>query len=62
MVRDYSTYGPAYRNFKVRDGVYVPEPDVDFSGENPFTRMTPPYAVKIRISNLMRRTPILTNL
>ena len=39
MVKDYSSYGPAYRNFKVREDVYVPEPVADFSGDNPFTRM-----------------------
>ena len=38
---DYSSFGPAYRNFKVREGVYVPEPEVEFPGDNPFTRMTP---------------------
>lgn len=40
-MKDYSSYGPAYRNFKVRDDVYVPEPVAEFSGENPFTRMAP---------------------
>ena len=40
-MKDYSSYGPAYRNFKVRDDVYVPEPVAEFSGENPFTRMVP---------------------
>lgn len=40
-MQDYSSYGPAYRDFKVRDGVFVPEPAADFSGENPFTRMAP---------------------
>lgn len=39
MVKDYSSFGPAYRNFKVREGVYVPEPVAEFSGDNPFTRM-----------------------
>ncbi len=39
MIKDYSSFGPAYRNFKVREGVYVPEPVADFSGDNPFTRM-----------------------
>ena len=41
MVKDYSSYGPAYRDFKVREDVYVPKPIEDFSGENPFTRMAP---------------------
>ena len=41
MAKDYSSYGPAYRNFTVRDDVYVPEPVADFSGDNPFTRMAP---------------------
>ena len=41
MIKDYSTYGPAYRNFKVRDDVFVPEPIEEFSGDNPFTRMAP---------------------
>lgn len=41
MVKDYSSFGPAYRNFKVREDVYVPEPVADFSGDNPFTRMAP---------------------
>ena len=41
MSRDYSSFGPAYRNFKVRDDVFVPEPDVDFPGDDPFARMTP---------------------
>ena len=39
MVKDYSSFGPAYRNFKVREDVYVPEPVAEFSGDNPFTRM-----------------------
>ena len=39
MIKDYSSFGPAYRNFKVREDVYVPEPVADFSGDNPFTRM-----------------------
>ena len=39
--KDYSSFGPAYRNFKVREGVYVPEPTADFPGDNPFARMTP---------------------
>lgn len=33
--------GSAYRNFKVREDVYVPEPIADFPGDNPFKRMTP---------------------
>ena len=41
MVKDYSSFGPAYRNFKVKEGVYVPEPAEEFSGDNPFTRMAP---------------------
>ena len=41
MLEDYSSFGPAYRNFKVRDGVYVPEPPAEFPGDNPHTRMTP---------------------
>ena len=41
MLNDYSSFGPAYRDFKVREGVYVPEPEADFPGDNPFTRMTP---------------------
>lgn len=40
-VKDYSAYGPAYRDFKVKEGFFVPEPVDDFSGENPFTRMAP---------------------
>lgn len=39
MVKDYSSFGAAYRNFKVRDGVYVPEPTAEFSADNPFTKM-----------------------
>ena len=41
MSKDYSSFGPAYRNFRVSEGVYVPEPVADFSGDNPFTRMAP---------------------
>lgn len=41
MIKDYSSLGPAYRNFKVRGEVYVPEPQVEFPGDNPFARMTP---------------------
>ncbi len=41
MINDYSSFGPAYRNFKVREGVFVPEPAMDFPGDNPQTRMTP---------------------
>ena len=41
MTKDYSSFGPAYRNFRVSDEVYVPEPIADFSGDNPFTRMAP---------------------
>ena len=40
-IKDYSSFGPAYRNFKVREEVYVPEPVEEFSGDNPFTRMAP---------------------
>ncbi len=40
MLKDYSSFGPAYRNFKVREGVYVPEPEADFPGDNPHKRMT----------------------
>lgn len=39
--KDYSSYGPAYRNFKVREEVFVPEPNEEFSGDDPFTRMAP---------------------
>lgn len=39
MLKDYSSFGPAYRNFKVKEEVYVPEPIAEFSGEDPFTRM-----------------------
>ena len=41
MVKDYSSYGPAYRNFRVKEETYVPQPVADFSGDNPFTRMAP---------------------
>ena len=41
MLTDYSSFGPAYHDFKVREGVYVPEPTADFPGDNPFMRMTP---------------------
>ena len=41
MINDYSSFGPAYRNFKVREGVFVPEPEMGFPGDNPHTRMTP---------------------
>ena len=41
MIQDYSSFGPAYRNFKVKEGVFVPEPVAEFSGDNPFTRMAP---------------------
>lgn len=41
MSKDYSSFGPAYRNFKVKEEIYVPEPNVEFSGEDPFTRMAP---------------------
>ena len=40
-IKDYSSFGPAYRNFKVREEVYIPEPVEEFSGDNPFTRMAP---------------------
>ena len=41
MLKDYSSFGPAYHNFQVKEEVYVPEPAVEFPGDNPFTRMTP---------------------
>ena len=41
MIKDYSSFGPAYRNFKVEEEVYVPKPEVEFPGDNPHTRMTP---------------------
>ena len=41
MIKDYSSFGPAYRNFKVKEEVYVPEPMADFSAEDPFTKMAP---------------------
>ena len=41
MVKDYSSFGPAYRDFKVKEGVYVPEPTAEFSGEDPFIKMVP---------------------
>ena len=41
MLKDYSSFGPAYHNFQVREGVYVPEPAVEFPSDNPFARMTP---------------------
>jgi len=41
MLKDYSAFGPAYRNFKVKEEVYVPEPPEEFSGDKPFTRMAP---------------------
>lgn len=41
MTNDYSSYGPAYRNFHVKEGVYVPEPIAEFPEDNPFARMTP---------------------
>ena len=41
MEKDYSSFGAAYRDFKVRDGVYVPEPLEEFSGDDPFTKMAP---------------------
>lgn len=40
MEKDYSSFGAAYRNFKVKEGVFVPEPTAEFSGDNPFTKMT----------------------
>lgn len=33
--------GPAYRNLKVKEGVYVPEPSAEFPADNPFTKMAP---------------------
>lgn len=41
MLKDYSSFGPAYRNFHVRENVFVPEPSADFPGDDPFVRMTP---------------------
>ena len=41
MAKDYSAFGPAYRNFKVREEAYVPEPPEEFSGDNPFVKMAP---------------------
>lgn len=41
MLKDYSAFGPAYRNFKVKEEVYVPEPPEEFSGDKPFTKMAP---------------------
>ncbi len=41
MIKDYTSFGPAYKNFKVREEVYVPKPVAEFSGYNPFTRMAP---------------------
>ena len=41
MLKNYSSFGPVYRNFKVEENVYVPEPTVEFPGDNPFERMTP---------------------
>ena len=41
MVKDYSAFGPAYRNFKVKEEVYVPEPPEEFSGDDPFVKMAP---------------------
>lgn len=41
MIKDYSSLGPAYRDFKVKEEVYVPEPKEEFSGEDPFTKMAP---------------------
>ena len=41
MSKDYSSFGPAYRNFKVSEGVYVPKPMAVFPGDDPFTRMAP---------------------
>lgn len=41
MSKDYSSFGAAYRDFKVKEEVYVPEPPEEFSGDNPFTKMAP---------------------
>ena len=41
MLKDYSAFGPAYRNFKVKEGIFVPEPPEEFSGDKPFTKMAP---------------------
>ena len=39
MLNDYSSFGPAYRNFKVKEGVFVPEPAMEFPEDNPHKRM-----------------------
>ena len=41
MIKDFSSFGPAYRNFKVKEDFFVPKPTEEFSGDNPFTRMAP---------------------
>lgn len=41
MIKDYSSFGPAYRNFKVEEEFYVPEPTAEFSGDDPFIKMAP---------------------
>lgn len=41
MLEDYSSFGPAYRDLKVEEGVFVPEPTAEFPGDDPFVRMTP---------------------
>lgn len=38
-MKDYSHYGPAYRDFQVEDNVYVPAPTEDFPADNPFQMM-----------------------
>lgn len=38
MLNDYSSFGPAYRNFKVKEGVFVPEPAMEFPEDNPHKR------------------------
>lgn len=38
-MKDYSNYGAGYQGFVVEDGVYVPAPKDDFSGDDPFKKM-----------------------
>lgn len=38
-MKDYSSYGPAYRNFVVKDDVFVPQPFAEFSGTDPYVKM-----------------------
>ncbi|MCQ2143497.1 MAG: 1-acyl-sn-glycerol-3-phosphate acyltransferase [Bacteroidales bacterium] len=46
---DWSEYGPAYEGFKTREGVYVPEPFLDFPGDDPSRKVAPvkPFVKKI---------------